>query len=229
MAMVTRLAVRELWISFRLLAVLVAFVGVGAIVALLPAPLSILMPRLAIGLGAATLFAAAITAWSFAIERRSGRAGWLIARSVGRGTVLGGWFSAMASGTLVGLLCAGALGWLAASSVTLRLAPLAYVAPLTAVGAAALGAVAMGLLAGVLFPPLAAAVSAVGVGLALSMAALVVPEATAWLPGAAFVVLGGVAETAQGAGGAWRATGIGLVTAGMLLVLGRLAIERVEL
>ena len=227
--MVTRLAVRELWISFRLLAVLVAFVGVGAIIALLPAPLSVLMARLAVGLGAATLIAAAITAWSIAHERGSGRAGWLVARSVGRGTVLGGWFAAMASATIVGFLCAGALGWLAASSVTLRLAPLAYVAPVTAAAGAALGAVAMGLLAGVLLPPMAAAGAAVGVGLALGLAALVVPEATAWLPGAAFVVLGGVAETDQSAGGAWRATGFGLVTAGMLLVLGRLAIDRVEL
>ena len=34
---VTRLAVRELWITFRLLLVLVASVGAGAVVALLPA------------------------------------------------------------------------------------------------------------------------------------------------------------------------------------------------
>ncbi len=227
--MVTRLAVRELWISFRLLAVLVSFVGVGATVALLPAPLPTMMPRLAAGLGLATVVVAAITAWSIAEERRSGRAGWLVARSVSRGTVLGGWFGAMAGPAVIGLACAGALGWLAASSVTLRLAPVAYVAPLTAVAATALGAVAMGLLAGVLLPALAGVSVVVSVGLALGLAAWAAPEAMALLPGGAFVALGSLTEAVQGAGGAWRASGIALVAAGALLGLARLAIGRAEL
>ena len=49
---VTRLALRELWISFRLLALLAVYVGAGAFVALLPAPMATVLVRLAIGVAA---------------------------------------------------------------------------------------------------------------------------------------------------------------------------------
>ena len=85
-ATVTRLALREMWITFRLLLALVAFIGAGAIVALLPAAPSVALERLALGFGIATAVTSGIAAWSVADERSSGRAGWLVARSVTRAT-----------------------------------------------------------------------------------------------------------------------------------------------
>jgi hypothetical protein len=66
---VTRLAVRELWITFRMLALLAAYVGVGAAVALLPAPPGVTLVRLSIGLGVAIVVGTAIAAEGIAAER----------------------------------------------------------------------------------------------------------------------------------------------------------------
>ncbi|HET8776395.1 MAG TPA: hypothetical protein VFN76_01930, partial [Candidatus Limnocylindria bacterium] len=90
-----RLAWRELWITFRMLIVLAAFVAVGALVVLVPASPAEMLERAAIGLGVATVVASAITAWSVANERVSGRTGWLVTRSVSRATYVLGWFGAL--------------------------------------------------------------------------------------------------------------------------------------
>ena len=174
---VTRLAVRELWITFRLLALLAGFIGVGALVALLPAPLSAVMERLAIGLGVAATLAGAVAAWSFADERSRGRAAWLVTRSVSRGTLLAGWFAAIALLALAGTAVAALLGWLTASAVSLQLDAGAFAALFAGVAATVLAAIALGLLIGTLLRgPLAAGVTViVGAGLG----------ALAWaLPGA---------------------------------------------
>ena len=143
-----RLALRELWISFRLFAVLAGFVAVAALVALLPAPLPVTLERLALGLGAATGLTAGVAALSMAEERRTGRAGWLVTRSLPRGTPLVGWFAAVAATGLLGLVAAAILGWLAASNVAVRLAAAGYISAVAGVGATLLAAVALGLLAG---------------------------------------------------------------------------------
>jgi hypothetical protein len=57
------LALRELWMSFRPLVVLVVTVGAGAVVVLLPASPAVTVGRLAVGLGLATVVTAA-AAWS---------------------------------------------------------------------------------------------------------------------------------------------------------------------
>ncbi len=116
-ATVTRLALREMWITFRLLFVLAAFIGAGAVVALLPAMPSVALERLALGFGIATAVTSAVAAWSVADERTSGRAGWLVARSVSRATYLRGWFVAFAAVALVGIGAGAILGWLAAASL----------------------------------------------------------------------------------------------------------------
>jgi len=226
---VTRLAVRELWITFRLLLMLVAFVGAGAAVALLPAPLSVAMGRLAAGLAAATLLAAAVAAWSIADERVRGRAGWLVSRSVSRGTYLRGWFVAMTEITLVAVIGAAALGWLAATAVALRLAPQGYVALVVAAATTTLAAVALGLLAGVLLRPRPAAVVAVVVSALVGVAAWLLPGTEDLLPGAAFVALAGLTEGAVAQGPVWRMAGTALLATGALLVLARVALDRAEL
>lgn len=226
---VTWLAVRELWITFRLVLLLVAFVGAGVAVALLPAPLPDTMRRLAVGLGAAMLLVTATAAWSLAAERRQGRAGWLVARSVSRGTLLGGWFAALSSVALVGLAASAVLGWLAASGVSLRLDPGAFAVLLGAVASTVLAAVALGLLAGSVAGPAPAAAAAILGCCAAMTAAWLLPEAGGLVPGSAFLELAALTEGPPSVADAWRSAGGALLAAGVLLALARVALGRAEL
>lgn len=226
---VTRLAVRELWITFRLVVLLVSFVAVAAAVALLPAPLPVTMQRFAAGLGAATLLVAATAAWSIADERAHGRAGWLVTRSVSRGTLLGGWFVAVSAIALAGLGSAAVLGWLAASSVSLRLEPMAYAGILVGIAATVLAAVAVGLLCGSIFASRAAAVVSVAVSVVMGAAAWLLPVNGGLVPGAAFLLLAELTEGPGSPADAWRSAGASLLAAAILLGMARLALSRAEL
>ena len=228
-SVVTRVAVRELWISFRLLALLLAFIAVGAVVALLPAPLTATMQRLAGGLAAGTLVAGAIAAWSLADERARGRAGWLVTRSVPRSTVLSGWFIALAAVTMAGIAAAAVLGWLAASGVALRLDPAGFLALAGAVGGTAVAVVALGMLLGVLLRPRPAAFMAVILAAAVGALAWLGPDLAGLVPGAAFVALAELNEAVAPLGTALRSAGSALLTTALLLLLARTALERAEL
>ena len=224
---VTRLAFRELWISFRLLLLLGAYIGAGAVVALIAAPTSAVLERLAIGLAAAPVIGGAIAGWSLARERRLGRAGWLATRSIPRATILFGWFLALAITTALGLGAAGLLGWLAASgsgAVTV-LDPFAFGAIAASIGCAALALLGLGLLLGTFLPPgLAALLAAATGGAGLVTPWLAVPriaappEALALLP----ALESPIAVAAQGAGAS-------LVVAALLLLLARGVLDRVDL
>ncbi len=180
---VTWLAVRELWITFRLVILLLALVAVGAVVALAPAALPVTMQRLAIGLGAATLVIAAVAAWSVAEDRQQGRAGWLVTRSVPRGTLLGGWFVALSAVALAGMIATGVLGWLTASGVSLRLEPIAYAVRVGAVAATVVAVVALGVLAGTVARPRVAALLALLVAAGAGLIAWLVPDPSVSGPG----------------------------------------------
>jgi ABC-type transport system involved in multi-copper enzyme maturation permease subunit len=223
---VTRLAVRELWISFRLLSLLAAHVGVGAIVALLPAPTATTtLMRLAVGLGAALVVGCGIAADAISTERALGRAGWLVTRSISRATLLLGWFVALAGVTLLGTGAAGILGWLAASSTVAPVEPAAYAAVLAGVAAMSLAALAIGLLLGstlrrYLATTVAIVVSGIGVGAALFLA-----------PGA-LVPLAALADLAtleRPIGDGIRGAGIFLAGACAAMVAARVALGRVDL
>jgi ABC-type transport system involved in multi-copper enzyme maturation permease subunit len=223
---VTRLAVRELWISFRLLVLLAAHVCVGAIVALLPASATeTTLLRLAIGLGAALVVGCAIAADALSTERALGRAGWLVTRSISRATLLLGWFVALASVTLLGLGAGGILGWLAVAAPVPPVEPAAYAAVLAGVAAMALAALAIGLLLGTLLSRLVATVAALVVAGALSGAALTVGQSS-------FVPLAALADLAtleRPIGDGIRGTGIFLAVTGAAMVVARVALGRVDL
>lgn len=226
---VTRLAVRELWITFRLLALIAGFIAAGAVVALLPAPLPTVMERLALGVGLASVLAGALAAWSFGDERSRGRAAWLVTRSVSRGTLLGGWFVAFAGLALAGTAIAGLLGWLTASAASLRLDGGAFAAALLAAAATVLSAIALGLLIGtVLRGPLAVGAT-VAAGASLGALAWLAPGAGDLVPGSAIVDLAALREGMAVQVAALRAAGAGLVATALLLVLARLVLERAEL
>ena len=227
---VSWLALRELWMSFRLLVVLVVTILVGALVALLRTSLPVTMERLAFGLGAAAIVAGVVAAWSVATERRRGRTGWLIARTVPRATYLSGWFVAVGLAVLVGQAISSALGWLAAASVAIEPDPLAFGALASAALAGSLASVALGTLVGVLWPPALAAGIVVVLGGILGGLVVAGIVAPGWLPAAgAFAALAAYREGEAALGPALVAAGLALVVAGVLLVLARIALEQVEL
>lgn len=221
---VTRLALRELWISFRLLILLAAYVAAGAVVALFPAPVRPTLERLAVGIALATAFGAAVAAGSMSEERSLGRAGWLVTRAVSRGTIVVGWYAALAAVSLAGLLASGALGWLAVANAIPRLDPLAFGVIIGGVATSSLAALAVGLLIGTLVSHRSAVIGAIGVCAVLG--------AAAWLAAPAAMPLAGLAALAQlerPMATGMQGAGIGLVLAGAALVLARLSIGRVDL
>lgn len=226
---VTWLAVREMWITFRLVILLVVFIAIGAVVALLPASLPAVMQRLAIGFGAAALVIASVASWSLADERIHGRAGWLVTRSVARGTLLGGWFVALCAVGLTGTVAAGILGWLAARGVAPSLDPLEYGSWVGAVSATVVAAVALGLLTGTLARPRVAVLLAVLVGIASGVVAWLAPVPGGLVPGSAFVGLAAVTSGTSSVSTGWLAAGAALLAAAVLLGITRLSLERVDL
>ena len=226
---VARLAVRELWISFRLFVIIAAFIAAGTLVALLPAPLPVAASRLAVGLAAATLMAAAVAAASIAEERRAGRAGWLVTRSLARPSLVAGWFVAVASIALVGLAGASLLGWLTFSSVTLRLEAGGFVSLAAGLAATLVAAVGLGILAGTVLPVRTAVVATIVAATSAGALAWFVSPDPTLVPGGAFVALARISEPGTALGPGLRATGIGLGCAALVLAIGHVAVERAEL
>ena len=226
---VARLAARELWMTFRLLLVLIVSVGAGVVVSVLPAPVIEAMSRLAAGLGVAIIVAAAVAAWSIAEERYAGRAGWLVTRSVSRPTYLAGWYVAVLLIAVAGLASGALLGWLAIPAGSAAIDGVEYVAVVAAVAATLTAAIAAGLLAGALLRPPGAMALAIVVCAAAGALALFAPIDAAWLPGGALMLLPRAAGSEAILDEAIRAAGLGLATAAALLVACRLAFERSDL
>jgi hypothetical protein len=223
------LALRELWMSFRLLMVLVVNVGAGALVGLLPAAPATTLARLAIGLGLATAVTSAVAAWSLADERLAGRAGWLVTRSVPRGTYLAGWFAALALVAAVGVAAAGILGWLAIGGATLDGDAAGFAATVAAVAATTAAAVSLGLLSGSLLRAPGAILAAVVACAVLAAVAWLASSPAPWLPGGAHLMLARLAGPEAVLPDALRAAGIGLALTSALLVAARAALERADL
>lgn len=223
------LALRELWVSLRLLVVLGSFVAAGATVALVPASLGDAAGRLALALGAAATIAAAVTAGAMAAELRRGRAGWLVSRAVPRGVILAGWLAAIGTTSLVGLTAAGLLAWVAIASSPSAPGAGPFVLHLAAVACGTLAAVALGFLAGITLPaPLGAAVATVACVGVLAVT-IVAPTLGTLLPGAGHQALAALPAAAQPIAPALQAAGVSLAAAATLLALARAALERSDL
>ena len=117
---VTGLALRELWISFRLLLVMGVLIVAAVPSAMLPhttpalaaTPLESPLEWFAIGLALALGVVGGMAASALSLERRRGSAGWLVIRAVPRRVVLLGWFAAFVLLLVVGLLPGAVLVWL---------------------------------------------------------------------------------------------------------------------
>jgi hypothetical protein len=226
---VAGVAVRELWITYRLLLILVAFIGASAIVVLLPAAPAETMDRLALGLGAATVGASSVAAWTMAAERGAGRAGWLVTRSVSRGTYLGGWLLGIGLVTVVGVIGSALLGWLTTLGLAIRIDPLAYATAVVAVVTTVTAAIALGLAVGALLRPMPAAlVAAAACGIS-GIVILLASGGSTSVPGAAYLLFSRLTVPGSVLPDAFRAAGVGLVQTAVLFIIARAAIERAEL
>ena len=226
-AVVAGLALRELWISFRLLAVLVSLLagGVAVMLVRLVDPIAAPLPWLAGGIAVAAVFLAGLAAWSFSAERRRGAAAWLVGRSVPRGAVLFGWLLALTAPLVAGLVLVAAFGWLLLGATS----PAGYVAAVSAVLADLGVALAAGLLLGTLLAPRPAALLAV-----LLVGALAVVGGRGILtgvplPGDGLRLLAELPARQQPLADALSAAGSSLLVAALLLGAARLAVERSEL
>jgi len=225
---VARLATRELFMTFRLLLILLASAGAGAVAGLLPAPPG-LMTLLAAGFGLAIVVAAAVAAWSLAEERFSGRIGWLITRSVSRATYLVGWYGALLLVAVGGLAAGGFLGWLSIPPGSVVIDATEYVAAIVGVAATCGLALAVGLLAGALLRPRGAMLVTIALCAIATILVVLLPGSTAWLPGGALVALAGASEIEPVVDVALRAAGVGLVMAAGVLVVCQVVLERTDL
>jgi hypothetical protein len=227
--LVAWLAVRELWMTFRLVVVLAAFVGASAIVVLVPAAPAVTLDRMALGLAVATVITSSVAAWTLAAERTTGRSGWLITRSVSRGTYLFGWFLGLSLVAMAGVIGAGLLGWLATISFTSRLDPLTFSATVAAFAATAAAAIALGLAIGAALRALPAAIAAAAACTAVGVAILAASGGSASWPGTAYLLLRDIVGSGAHPAEAVRAAGVGLLLTAALLVVARATMERAEL
>ncbi|MEO8510981.1 MAG: hypothetical protein ABI534_07025 [Chloroflexota bacterium] len=226
-AVVAGLALRELWISFRLLAVIGSLLAAGVAIMLvrLVDPIAAPLPWLAAGVAVAAAFVAGLSAWSFSAERRRGAAAWLVGRSVPRGSVLFGWLLALAAPLVAGLVLVAAFGWLLQGAGS----PAAYAAAAGAVLADLFVALATGLLLGTVLAPAPAALVAVLLLAALAAAGGVGIAAGMPLPGDGLRLLAELPARQQPLSDALSAAGTSILVAAVLLGVARLAVERSEL
>lgn len=238
---VTGLALRELWISFRLLLAVGVLILAALPSAMLPhttpalaaAPLESPLQWFAIGLALALGVVSGMAAAALSRERRRGSAGWLVIRAVPRPVILLGWFAAFVLLLLIGLLPAATLVWLTVAAPASDVGEAwPFVAPL--IGAWAVGAagVAIGLLLGTLLSPLpAGAITLLSTAAVLLIAVLgaATPLSAAPAPAAGLAILGDLPNQARPIADALRASGTSLVIAGIALILAAAALGRADL
>ena len=231
------LALRELWLSYRLLAILALLVVPALPVVLLPelptltlAGATLDRPAwFAAGLAGALALAAGIAAGTLAGERSRGTLAWLAVRGVPRTTVLLAWFWAFALVLALGLAASAALAVSSLGDAIVAGRPAAFTAVSGAVAAAGLAATASGLLVGTLLRPVPAVlVTLVLVGGSLLTAALV-PAAWSPLPPAGIAMLAGLDDAARPIAESLRSSGTALAVAAGLLLLAAARLERVDL
>jgi hypothetical protein len=230
------MALRGLWISFRLLAVVGALLLAGLPAALLPPVLS---PDLAgappdplgwaaIAAAGAMALASAVAAATLASERRRGTAGWMASRGVPRATIALSWFAAFGLLLAVGLVPLGIVVWLTLGPL-LPSGPGPLVAAVAATAAAGWAALAIGILAGAALPSWpAAALAGLGAGALLLPPSLGL-SAPWWLPADGIQVLGELDTAGRPVADSLRAAGAALGVAAAVLVGAVVAFERADL
>ncbi len=229
-ATLTWMALRELWISFRFLALLALGLAGGLLVAVGAGPGADGPALLAWSMGGAGVVAAGVAASGLAVERRSGRLAWLAVRSVSRSATLFAWFGSMALPLVVGLAGSVLVGWLVfGAGVPAPVDLPAFTAITVAAGLTGLEALAAGLVAGSLLDPVPAAVVACLATAALLLMGLTVAVEPPVIPAAGLGLLGAVAALDRPLSDGLQAMGIALAATGLLLAIAAAALSRVDL
>ena len=230
------MAIREMWISFRLIAVLGLPLLGGLLAIVVPPDLAGVTAVggagfwYAVGASVAIAAAAGLAAGTMANERRRGTVAWMAVRAVPRASVFMSWF--VAFGLLLGIgIVLGSIGaWLAALSHaegTPDVVP--YAAAVGATIGMGLLAVAVGLLAGTFLPARPATALAIGVG------AVTLAVAVALAPGGLPSPTGGIGllshldSAARPLADALRSAGVALAATAILLAVGARGLERTDL
>lgn len=232
----TRMALHEMWLSFRLIPLVgLPLVG-GMLVTVVPPELA---GETAVGgagfwyavtAGVAICLASGLAAATMAHERRRGTVAWMAVRAVPRSAVLVSWFLAFAMLLIVGIALGSFGAWLAAISRA-ETTPDAFpfAAAVAATSGAALAGVAAGLLIGTVLPAWPAAL------LAIALSAIVVAATVASPLGAMALPTGGIGLLAhldafgRPLAGALQSAGAALAAAAVLLVLAGAGLERSDL
>jgi hypothetical protein len=238
---VTGLALRELWISYRLLLAVGILILAGLPSAMLPHTTPALAPTLlesplewfAIGLAVSLAVVGAMAAAALSLERRRGSAGWLVIRAVPRPVILLGWFAAFVLLLAVGIAPAATLVWLTVAAPASAVGDAwPFVAPVVGAWAAGAAAVAIGLLLGTLLSPWPAGLLTLLVTAGVLLVAVLgaVPALSAApSPAAGLAILGDLPNQARPVADALRASGSALVVVAVALILAIAALGRADL
>jgi ABC-type transport system involved in multi-copper enzyme maturation permease subunit len=232
----TRMALHELWISFRLIPLVGLPVVGGMLISTIPPEYA---GETAVG-GAgfwfavvaalATCIAAGLAALTMAHERRRGTLAWMAARAVPRAAVLYSWFLAFTILLVIGLGIGSVGAWLAAigrAETTPDAVP--FTAAAVGAGATALAGVAAGLLIGTTLPTLPATLLAIAITAPLVVAPFLLPLNQVPLPIGALGLLANLDSAGRPVAGSLQSAGAALATASVLLVLGAAALDRSDL
>jgi hypothetical protein len=231
----TALAIRELWISFRLLVLLGIALAGGMLAAVLPDLGGGSSSTLAWAMGGAGILASALAAAALATERRRGMAGWLVLRSVPRSSLVIAWFVALGIPLVIGMGAAAALAWLTVEVASVgslansALDALAFAALTAAAVLAVLQALALGLVLGTIARPLLAAVVAAPLSMILLIPSLLIGDVPTYVPGSGLGLLGHAERLAHPLSDGLGSTGIGLAILGATLLVAAAFLERAEL
>ena len=232
----TWLALRQLWITFRLLPLLALPLVGGLATALLAESFDAPLMPLALGVAVAFALCAGLAADALSQERRSGTAAWLTLRAVPRSTIVLGWFAAIAVPVVVGVGASAFLGWIAIAGAPgapgvgeLANQPVTFAALAIAAATVGLQAVGIGLAAGSLARPWLATLLAIVVMVGLLVGTSLVTDWDPNLPiGGLWLLAHGDDLTRPLSDGVVSA-GIGLAGAGLLVGLSAALFSRVDL
>jgi len=231
-------AMRELWISFRLLTLLCALAAAVLPVVLLPRTTTAILADpppgpltwYAIANAGGLAVAAGVAAWSLASMRRTGTAAWLAVRAVPRASILLGWFIATGLIVAVGVAGAALLGWLSLGSGTeVFVTGAGYATIAVATIAAGLVAVATGLLCGAGLGPRPATLLVVVVIAAAGVATASGLLGSTPNPLGGLVLLATLEAEHRPVADGLVATGLALAASAGLLVAAAAVIDRVDL
>jgi hypothetical protein len=232
----TRMALHELWISFRLIPLMGLPVVGGMLVSAVPPEFA---GETAVGgasfwyavaAGLLICVASALAALTMAHERRRGTVAWMAVRAVPRSSVLFSWFLAFAILLVVGLALGSVGAWLAAiGRAESPPDPFPFAAAVAAAAGAALAGVAAGLLIGTALPTLPATILALAVSAPLVVAAFVAPLSALPLPVGGLGLLTHLDSAVRPVAGAFQSAGAALTAAAVLLVLAGVGLERSDL